>query len=447
MEDFEGDISQLSQRIESICQQHKVCFYGVFSNKEGIEKTLSIGNPDYLADVNNSSVNISMSSLNLSLPAENALGVPFKTMQINPNEKIAVSNYLFNCFEEFQQIPCKLLAKAWIKIIEPKKQSTFPYKQGELSKPYWWPHNSRHKEPDHLKKNERINLLKNILKIFKNKESELLYAATMVNELSPKNKATNSGDDFGLRKLSILKDMFRVVKNGIQLNQKSMTVIKPGKKFSSQIYQGKSTKGKLKLKARVTVGADVSWSDSGSGSNGSRIDDVAPNTSRPKLTHFLNDLATNEDTSNAKESEIFVSTPVTPTESHENIFSANNELQVTSSGNAIINPKVLTKSNCFPSSLFISAPGICCDEDEAMNTKLLPPIQFSKEPHVETFAVGKQAARLNMVSPSQLNIINFNFNHWSNCKVPPRKYTSHKGNRPTPEEENTNNDDTIIMSL
>ncbi|KAF2086946.1 hypothetical protein K490DRAFT_57413 [Saccharata proteae CBS 121410] len=93
--------------------------------------------------------------------------------------------------DQMQQLACKVILKAWIKNIEPKKQSKFPYvgsskdkdgnKRNKRSKcvegsdtPPWWPTRKedwwsllpkcgsldqvRHKEPDHLKKEERLIL-------------------------------------------------------------------------------------------------------------------------------------------------------------------------------------------------------------------------------------------------------------------------------------------------
>jgi hypothetical protein len=51
-----------------------------------------------------------------------------------------------------QQLACKQIAKAWIKVCEPKKQSHYPYRGGTPTAPPWWPLTSRHKEPYHLKK-------------------------------------------------------------------------------------------------------------------------------------------------------------------------------------------------------------------------------------------------------------------------------------------------------
>ena len=70
-------------------------------------------------------------------------------------------------FWHMQQIPCKIIAKAWIKAVHPKKQGKFPYnggkrakelkgtddfeyKRGQIAKPDWWPRKVRHQEPDHL---------------------------------------------------------------------------------------------------------------------------------------------------------------------------------------------------------------------------------------------------------------------------------------------------------
>lgn len=55
-------------------------------------------------------------------------------------------------FAALQQATCKLVVKAWIKVIEPKKQMKFPYNKGEDLKPSWWPAGVRHREPDHLSK-------------------------------------------------------------------------------------------------------------------------------------------------------------------------------------------------------------------------------------------------------------------------------------------------------
>jgi hypothetical protein len=64
----------------------------------------------------------------------------------------AVTTFYMTRLRQMQQLMCKVVAKAWIKVIEPKKQSNFPYNRGDESKPAWWPRDVRHKEPDHLMK-------------------------------------------------------------------------------------------------------------------------------------------------------------------------------------------------------------------------------------------------------------------------------------------------------
>ncbi|OBT43050.1 hypothetical protein VE00_07327 [Pseudogymnoascus sp. WSF 3629] len=80
------------------------------------------------------------------------------------------------CLKDMQQNGCKVLGKAWVKLLEPKKQSTYPYTKGASKRPPWWPamtgpNKIRHKEPDHLHKRERIILLMHILGLIVNQDS------------------------------------------------------------------------------------------------------------------------------------------------------------------------------------------------------------------------------------------------------------------------------------
>ena len=77
-------------------------------------------------------------------------GVTYRPLRISDND--AVTTFFETRFRQMQQLTCKVVAKAWIKVIEPKKQSNFPYNRGEEKKPVWWPVGARHKEPDHLMK-------------------------------------------------------------------------------------------------------------------------------------------------------------------------------------------------------------------------------------------------------------------------------------------------------
>ncbi|OJD26429.1 hypothetical protein ACJ73_02191 [Blastomyces percursus] len=98
----------------------------------------------------------------------NKIGLP-----IGDEEKMMA--YYAEAFRAFQQINCRQVAKAYIKLIEPRKQAKHPYNGGkaapgetrdpEKTKPEWWPADVIHKEPDHLKKIPRMKLL---IHIFRN---------------------------------------------------------------------------------------------------------------------------------------------------------------------------------------------------------------------------------------------------------------------------------------
>ncbi|KAL2368816.1 hypothetical protein RJ035_008219 [Blastomyces gilchristii] len=89
---------------------------------------------------------------------------------ISIGDKERITAYYIEAFVRFQQLNCCRIAKAYIKAIEPRKQSAHPYNGGKLrepdkTKPFWWPVDVIHKEPDHLKKPDRIKLLIHILRI------------------------------------------------------------------------------------------------------------------------------------------------------------------------------------------------------------------------------------------------------------------------------------------
>ncbi|QKX61085.1 uncharacterized protein TRUGW13939_08231 [Talaromyces rugulosus] len=85
-----------------------------------------------------------------------------------------VSAYYESVFKRLQQLNCRMLAKSFIKLIEPRKQVRHPYNGGrgsapgergdpEMTKPDWWPRDVIHKEPDHLRKELRLKLLVHII--------------------------------------------------------------------------------------------------------------------------------------------------------------------------------------------------------------------------------------------------------------------------------------------
>lgn len=90
-------------------------------------------------------------------PAVNVV-VPKKALKIGNKDE--VWKFYEQRFKNIQQSACKMIAKAWIKLIAPKKQSNHPYTGQEARAPDWWPkpigpardERVRHKEPDHLYK-------------------------------------------------------------------------------------------------------------------------------------------------------------------------------------------------------------------------------------------------------------------------------------------------------
>lgn len=82
------------------------------------------------------------------------------------SEEHVIWNIYDQRFRGLQQTACKLIAKAWVKLVEPKKQSTHPYTGSDEKAPDWWPkpwgttrdEKVRHKEPDHLYKKGKQTL-------------------------------------------------------------------------------------------------------------------------------------------------------------------------------------------------------------------------------------------------------------------------------------------------
>jgi hypothetical protein len=88
---------------------------------------------------------IQLNSKNASSPSQ-ALCIPCNDLQ----------DWYASKLDMLQQQTCKIVVKAWIKVIEPKKQTKYPYNKGEAGRPGWWPQGVRHREPDHLMKPGKI---------------------------------------------------------------------------------------------------------------------------------------------------------------------------------------------------------------------------------------------------------------------------------------------------
>ncbi|EED12276.1 hypothetical protein TSTA_003350 [Talaromyces stipitatus ATCC 10500] len=107
-----------------------------------------------------------------------AMTLPSSAYVIRVDDEARLKRYYEKAFDAFQQLNCRVIAKAFIKLVEPRKQVNYPYNgrrassspggerraNPELTKPPWWPAGVTHKEPDHLLKPERIQLLIHILR-------------------------------------------------------------------------------------------------------------------------------------------------------------------------------------------------------------------------------------------------------------------------------------------
>ena len=87
-----------------------------------------------------------------------------KRAMISVNNRDHLTLYYTEAFESLQQTNCRILAKAYIKLVEPRKQVNHPYNgrkivsgttrqfDPQVTKPPWWPSGVSHREPDHLPK-------------------------------------------------------------------------------------------------------------------------------------------------------------------------------------------------------------------------------------------------------------------------------------------------------
>lgn len=94
----------------------------------------------------------------LCTPQANYPTIPLFLKNLSITER-----YIHGALKLLRQVPCKAIAKAWIKVIEPRKKTKYPYIKGDIAKPSWWPHDVEHREPDHLQKADRLKLMCSIL--------------------------------------------------------------------------------------------------------------------------------------------------------------------------------------------------------------------------------------------------------------------------------------------
>lgn len=146
-------------------------------------------------------------------PAQSAQPPAVRTITLR--DEAARTAFLELRFTQLQQMMCKMVAKTWIKVIEPKKQTRWPYIKGEEWKPSWWPADVRHKEPDHLMKPERHRLLLGMLRCGQVRVARLQLATA---ELAALIKAG---------KVTLLMDIYRVAREEERIRDESLDTNTP----------------------------------------------------------------------------------------------------------------------------------------------------------------------------------------------------------------------------
>ncbi|KAJ5611993.1 hypothetical protein N7510_005187 [Penicillium lagena] len=101
-----------------------------------------------------------------SKSASRSLTPPLGRTILRVGNRDLLRRYYERAFEDFQQLNCRVIAKSYIRLIEPQKQVHYPYNgrkvisgvsqciDPEFTKPGWWPVEVIHREPDHLLKRD-----------------------------------------------------------------------------------------------------------------------------------------------------------------------------------------------------------------------------------------------------------------------------------------------------
>ncbi|KAK6420230.1 hypothetical protein LTR81_006761 [Elasticomyces elasticus] len=93
---------------------------------------------------------------------------PMQSFKMHDEDK--VKGFLLERIDDLQQLSLKHICKEWIKVICPKKQANYPYRNTKIEKPEvpgWWPDKKlcEWREPDHVKKDARNNLVLHLLRL------------------------------------------------------------------------------------------------------------------------------------------------------------------------------------------------------------------------------------------------------------------------------------------
>jgi hypothetical protein len=97
-------------------------------------------------------------------PRDEELSLSNQKTTISTGDRDFLRGYYEKVFQNLQQTNCRVIAKAYVKLVEPRKQVNYPYNgrkivagrtqqlEPDATKPPWWPTGVSHREPDHLPK-------------------------------------------------------------------------------------------------------------------------------------------------------------------------------------------------------------------------------------------------------------------------------------------------------
>ncbi|KAL9128114.1 MAG: hypothetical protein Q9217_003135 [Psora testacea] len=153
-----------------------------------------------------------------------------------------INKHYVTLFKMIQQMGCKKILQAWLKKCHPRKQASNPYNGGSRARSYadyehlnrgkhtvpvYWLHQEdwrdpestgcRHREPDHIKKWERLNLLVHLLRLGRRYEDFSFDVDAL--EESTKDIAKRHKEHFHEGATDILADIYRARRKEIQYEQ------------------------------------------------------------------------------------------------------------------------------------------------------------------------------------------------------------------------------------
>lgn len=183
------------------------------------------------------------------------------------DQPLLIQNYLYTAFKLLRQVPCKAIAKLWIKIIEPRKKTRFPYIKGNAGRPEWWPKDVEHKEPDHLQKADRLKLMCTIIM---NVLPQSPFSLEILDELTGVTAAMTIFKKETVKKV-IMKNVFEIAKCLCNKDFKQKTISLDDLNDQAQKQKKSYHSRRFDVNKMVKVEKDLLQQSSGSDSSPSMI--------------------------------------------------------------------------------------------------------------------------------------------------------------------------------